>query len=84
MVSYLGMRLWVFVRHAQKEHLTFDKELGVHHLPRQAGHATGAHLRVILRAFRELFVHARKWHREEQEAVQAQVVNNQRGAKHHS
>jgi len=41
------------------------KELGVHHLPRQAGRATGAHLRVILRAFRELFVYARKWHREE-------------------
>jgi glycosyltransferase involved in cell wall biosynthesis len=31
------------------------KELGVHHLPRKAGIATGANLSVILRAFRELF-----------------------------
>jgi glycosyltransferase involved in cell wall biosynthesis len=41
------------------------KELGVHHLPRRAGRATGAHPRVILRAFRELFIYARKWKREE-------------------
>ena len=42
------------------------KEIGVHHLPRLHGRATGARLSVILRAFRELFVSARMWHREEQ------------------
>ena len=41
-------------------------EVGVHHLPRHGGHPTGARLDVIARAFRELFVYARKWHREEQ------------------
>jgi glycosyltransferase involved in cell wall biosynthesis len=41
------------------------KEVGVIHLPRLHGRATGARLSVILRAFRELFVYARKWHREE-------------------
>jgi putative flippase GtrA len=42
------------------------KEVGVIHLPRLHGKATGAKLSVILRAFRELFVSARKWKREEQ------------------
>ena len=42
------------------------QEIGVHHLPRFHGSATGARLSVILRAFRELFVSAREWHREEQ------------------
>jgi glycosyltransferase involved in cell wall biosynthesis len=46
------------------------KELGVHHLPRQAGRATGASLRVILRAFRELFAYAYKWRREKQQRIQ--------------
>jgi hypothetical protein len=41
------------------------KEIGVHHLPRRAGKATGAKISVILRALRELFTYARKWHREE-------------------
>ena len=41
------------------------KEVGVIHLPRLYGQATGAKLSVILRAFRELFVSARKWKREE-------------------
>src|SRR2546427_550877 len=41
------------------------KEIGVNHLPRLHGRATGARLSVILRAFRELFVSARAWHREE-------------------
>lgn len=40
------------------------KEIGVHHLPRLYGKATGANPRVILRAFRELFVSARMWRRE--------------------
>ena len=42
-------------------------EIGVHHLPRLYGRATGARPSVILRAFRELFVSARVWRREEPE-----------------
>ncbi len=41
------------------------QEIGVNHLPRLHGSATGARLSVILRAFRELFESARQWHREE-------------------
>lgn len=40
-------------------------QIGVHHLPRQSGQATGAKLSVIARAFRELAICAWKWHREE-------------------
>jgi glycosyltransferase involved in cell wall biosynthesis len=40
-------------------------QVGVRHLPRQGGRATGAKPSVIIRAFRELFVYALKWHREE-------------------
>jgi hypothetical protein len=46
------------------------QELSVHHLPRQAGRATGASVSVILRAFRELFAYAHKWRREEQQRIQ--------------
>lgn len=53
------------------------KELPVHHLSRQAGRATGARPRVILRAMRELFAYARKWRREEQEMTCVQVAGNQ-------
>jgi glycosyltransferase involved in cell wall biosynthesis len=38
-------------------------QVGVRHLPRRGGRATGAKLSVIMRAFRELFVFAWKWHR---------------------
>ena len=41
------------------------REVGVHHLPRRGGRATGANLRVIARAFRELFIFARKWRHED-------------------
>ena len=52
------------------------KELSVHHLPRQAGRATGAKLSVILRALRELFAYAHKWRREKQKRIQqAQVLH---------
>ena len=44
-------------------------ELGVQHLPRRAGKATGAKLRVILRALGELFLYAEKWREEEQHTV---------------
>jgi glycosyltransferase involved in cell wall biosynthesis len=39
-------------------------ELGVRHLPRRGGRATGAKLSVIARAFREMFIYAFKWRRE--------------------
>ena len=42
-------------------------QVGVRHLPRHGGRATGAKLSVILRAFRELFVYAIKWHRKEKQ-----------------
>ena len=42
-------------------------QCGVHHLPRKGGRATGAKLSVIARAFREMFIFARKWRREERE-----------------
>ena len=38
-------------------------EVGVMHLPRRAGRATGAKLSVIIRAFHELFTYAWKWRR---------------------
>lgn len=40
-------------------------QAGVRHLPRLGGRATGAKVSVILRAFRELFIYALKWNREE-------------------
>ena len=49
------------------------KEVGVIHLPRLHGQATGAKLSVILRAFRELFVSAYAWHREEKRLSTQQV-----------
>jgi putative flippase GtrA len=50
------------------------REVGVHHLPRQSGRATGANPRVIARAFRELFLSAYKWRREERENVQQKTA----------
>jgi len=41
-------------------------QLGVRHLPRKGGQATGAKLAVILHALRELFCYAWKWYREEE------------------
>jgi glycosyltransferase involved in cell wall biosynthesis len=40
-------------------------QVGVRHLPRRGGRATGAKPSVILRAFRELFMYGLNWHREE-------------------
>ena len=45
------------------------KEIGVHHLPRRGGKATGAKLSVIIRAFHELFLFARKWKQEQHQHV---------------
>jgi glycosyltransferase involved in cell wall biosynthesis len=44
-------------------------EVGVRHLPRRGGKATGAKPSVIVRAFREMFFYAHKWHREERQKV---------------
>ncbi len=49
-------------------------ELGVHHLPRHGGKATGARPIVILRAFRELFTYAWKWRREERNSLPVGTV----------
>jgi putative flippase GtrA len=49
-------------------------QIPVKHLPREAGNATGAKLSVIARAFKELFFYARKWHKEEQQALLAATV----------
>src|SRR5260370_41425944 len=52
------------------------QELSVHHLPRQAGRATGASLSVILRAFRELFAYPYKCRREKpQQNQKAQILH---------
>ena len=42
-------------------------QVGVRHQLRRGGRATGARPSVILRAFRELFIYARKWHGQAQE-----------------
>jgi len=46
------------------------REVGVHHLPRRGGRATGANLRVIAHAFRELFSSVRQWRSEERANAQ--------------
>ncbi|HEY4036438.1 MAG TPA: glycosyltransferase [Ktedonobacteraceae bacterium] len=46
------------------------KEVGVRHLPRRSGQATGANPAVIARAFRELLVSAHKWKQEQYKSVQ--------------
>lgn len=46
-------------------------QVGVNHLPRHGGKATGAKPIVILRAFRELFVYAWKWRGTEKQALPA-------------
>ena len=48
-------------------------EVGVQHLPRLAGKATGAKLAVILRALREFFIYAEKWRKEEQRALHIEM-----------
>ncbi|HEV7237134.1 MAG TPA: hypothetical protein VGN15_13180, partial [Ktedonobacteraceae bacterium] len=51
--------------HLQRTGYNF-KEIGVQHLPRQGGRATGANVRVIALAFRELFIFARQWRRSDE------------------
>jgi glycosyltransferase involved in cell wall biosynthesis len=55
-------------------------QVGVHHLPRKGGRATGAKPAVIMRAFRELIVFAWKWHRAEkmQEREQESSLKSQK------
>ena len=47
------------------------KQIGVHHLPRQGGQATGANIKVILRAFRDLFTYSARWKREVYQSAHA-------------
>jgi putative flippase GtrA len=51
-------------------------EVGVQHLPRRAGKATGAKLTVILRALRELFIFAEKWRRREQQILDSHPITS--------
>ena len=51
------------------------REIGVTHLPRRSWRATGANLRVILRALRELFLYAHRWQRQEQIGQPSTQVN---------
>ncbi len=53
------------------------REVGIHHLPRRGGRATGANLSVIVRAFRELFIFARKWRSEESAHAQRTLISRQ-------
>ena len=47
-------------------------QVGVRHLPRRGGRATGAKPAVIVRAFRELLIYSWKWHREEKKQKPAE------------
>lgn len=47
-------------------------QLGVRHLPRRGGRATGAKPAVIVRAFKEMFYYAWKWRREEKQTRSAE------------
>ncbi len=49
-------------------------EVGVQHLPRRGGQATGAHPRVIVKALGELFLYARKWRRTEKGTLHLTTV----------
>ncbi len=53
------------------------KEVGVHHLPRLSGQATGANPAVIARAFKELFISARKWKQAQQVPTRASVSRHE-------
>jgi hypothetical protein len=53
------------------------REVDVHHLRRRGGRATGANLSVIVRAFRELFIFAREWRREENVHAQQTLISRQ-------
>ena len=53
-------------------------EVGIQHLSRRGGRATGANLRVIVRAFRELFIYTRKWRRENSTRVIPTLTTQQR------
>jgi glycosyltransferase involved in cell wall biosynthesis len=51
------------------------KQIGVHHLPRQGGQATGANIKVILRAFRDLFIYSLRWKQDINQNPQALHVS---------
>ncbi len=51
-------------------------QIGVHHLPRQGGRATGANVKVIARAFRDLFKYSFRWKREQRQALPLRNYRN--------
>ena len=53
------------------------REVGVPHLPRVGGRATGARPRVVIRALGDLFVYTRRWKHAERASVQ------QKNSSHH-
>ena len=55
------------------------REIGVRHLPRQGGRATGAKLRVIGRAFWELFLYRSRWRRESAHAMSERPCSERGG-----
>ncbi len=56
------------------------KQIGVHHLPRLGGRATGANLKVITRAFRDLFRYSVRWKREQRQMKQSLLMRNRNDA----
>ncbi len=54
------------------------KEVGVRHLPRRAGRATGAKPAVIIRAFKELLIATHRWKQEQPTHTQAQLHKSTR------
>ncbi|HEY4383861.1 MAG TPA: glycosyltransferase family 2 protein, partial [Ktedonobacteraceae bacterium] len=52
------------------------KQIGVHHLPRQGGKATGANIKVILRAFKELLVYSRQWRDQVPQRLPERVIQH--------
>ena len=51
-------------------------QIGVHHLPRQGGRATGANVKVIVRAFRDLFRYSSRWKHENRQMQQVLPQTN--------
>src|SRR2546421_4837059 len=69
--AMINAELLYHLKHAGRTY----REVGVHHLPRQGGRATGANPRVIARALRELFLCAHKWRSEERARAQHLLVS---------
>ena len=57
----------------KRAHYTYT-QVGVIHLPRRSGNATGARLAVIIRALKECAFYARKWRQEEYTGYQTAKI----------